>query len=46
MFLLTLGFACILISAAVGMGDIGDNIVGLFEHPVAALGKSGVADDG
>ena len=37
-FPLSLGPGCVLISAAVGVSDAGDDIVGLFEHPVVALG--------
>ena len=40
---LSLGFASILCSAAPGVGDVGDYVLGLFEHPVVAPGDGVVA---
>ena len=39
-------FVSIFCCAAVGVGDIGDNVVGLLEHPIVAPGDSIVWVDG
>ena len=35
---MTPGFFGVLMCSAPGMGDVGDDVVGLFEHPVVAPG--------
>ena len=40
------GFFSILCCAAVGVGDVSDDIVGLFEHPVIAPGDDVLRMDG
>ena len=44
--LLAFRFLCILCCTAPGVSDVGDDIIGLFEHPVVAPGNGVVWVDG